>query len=48
MDFSLTDEQRMLQDSVERFLEKNYSFDLRRDMVNQRQAMSEEVWKGFA
>lgn len=48
MDFSLTEEQQMLQDSVERFLEKNYSFDLRRDMVNERQAMSEEVWKGFA
>lgn len=48
MDFSLTEEQQMLQDSVERFLEKNYSFELRRSMVNERQAMSEEVWKGFA
>ena len=48
MDFSLTEEQQMLQDSVERYLEKNYSFELRRSMVNERQAMSEEVWKGFA
>jgi alkylation response protein AidB-like acyl-CoA dehydrogenase len=48
MDFSLTEEQQMLQDSVERFLEKNYSFELRRSMVNEREAMSEEVWKGFA
>ena len=48
MDFSLTEEQQMLQDSVERFLEKNYSFELRRDMVANRQAMSEEVWQGFA
>ncbi len=48
MDFSLTEEQQMLQDSVERFLEKNYSFELRREMVTERQAMSEEVWKGFA
>lgn len=48
MDFSLTEEQQMLQHSVERFLEKNYSFELRRNMVNERQAMSEEVWKGFA
>ena len=36
MDFTLTEEQQMLQDSVERFLEKNYPFELRRDMVNQR------------
>ncbi len=48
MDFSLTEEQQLLQDSVERFLEKNYSFELRRKLVNERQAMSEEVWKGFA
>ena len=48
MDFSLTEEQQMLQDSVARFLEKNYSHELRRDMVANRQAMSEEVWQGFA
>ena len=48
MDFSLTEEQQMLQDSVERFLEKNYSHELRREMVANRQAMSEEVWQGFA
>lgn len=48
MDFSLTEEQQMLADSVERFLEKNYSHELRRDMVANRQAMSEEVWQGFA
>ena len=48
MDFSLSEEQQMLADSVERFLEKNYSHELRRDMVANRQAMSEEVWQGFA
>ena len=48
MDFSLTEEQQMLADSVERFLQKNYSHELRRDMVANRQAMSEEVWQGFA
>ena len=48
MDFSLTEEQQMLADSVERFLEKNYSHALRRDMVANRQVMSEEVWQGFA
>ena len=48
MDFSLTEEQQMLADSVERFLEKNYSHALRREMVANRQIMSEEVWQGFA
>ena len=48
MDFSLTEEQQMLADSVERFLEKNYSHELRREMVANRQVMSEEVWQGFA
>jgi alkylation response protein AidB-like acyl-CoA dehydrogenase len=48
MDFLLTEEQQLLKDSVERFLEKNYSFDLRRSMVAERQAMSAQVWEGFA
>jgi len=48
MDFSLTEEQQMLADSVERFLEKNYSHQLRREMVANRQVLSEEVWQGFA
>ncbi|HUF19696.1 MAG TPA: acyl-CoA dehydrogenase family protein [Burkholderiales bacterium] len=48
MDFSLTEEQQMLADSVERFLQKNYSFELRREMVASRQAMSQEVWEGLA
>ncbi len=48
MNFSLTEEQQMLADSVARFLDKNYSHELRRDMIANRQAMSEEVWRGFA
>jgi alkylation response protein AidB-like acyl-CoA dehydrogenase len=48
MDFTLTEEQQMLADSVERFLQKNYSFELRREMVANRQAMSQEVWEGLA
>ena len=32
MDFSLTEEQQLLKDSVERFLEKNYSLELRRGL----------------
>ena len=48
MDFILTEEQQLLKDSVERFLEKNYSFELRRSMVAERQAMSAQIWEGFA
>lgn len=48
MDFSLTEEQQLLKDSVERFLQKNYPFDLRRALVADRQAMSPQVWEGFA
>ncbi len=48
MDFSLTEEQQLLKDSVERFLERNYPFELRRGLVAKRQAMSPQVWEGFA
>jgi alkylation response protein AidB-like acyl-CoA dehydrogenase len=48
MDFLLSEEQQLLKDSVERFLERNYSFELRRSMVAERQAMSAPIWEGFA
>jgi alkylation response protein AidB-like acyl-CoA dehydrogenase len=48
MDFALTEEQQLLKDSVERFLEKNYSFERRRKQVAERQASAPEVWQGFA
>ncbi|HWQ37559.1 MAG TPA: acyl-CoA dehydrogenase family protein [Burkholderiales bacterium] len=48
MDFSLTEEQRLLKDAVERFLEKNYSLDLRRKLIAERQTMSAPIWEGFA
>jgi alkylation response protein AidB-like acyl-CoA dehydrogenase len=48
MDFALTEEQQLLKDSVERFLEKNYSFERRRQQVAQRQAFAPEVWQGLA
>ena len=48
MDFALTEEQQLLKDSVERFLEKNYSFERRRQQVAQRQASAPEVWQGLA
>ena len=48
MDFSLTEEQQMLKDSVDRFLEKNFSFEARRKMLADRQPMSQELWQGLA
>jgi alkylation response protein AidB-like acyl-CoA dehydrogenase len=48
MDFNLTDEQAMLKDSVERFLEKNFSFEQRRQMLADRQPMSAQLWQGLA
>jgi len=48
MDFSLTEEQTMLKDSVERFLAKNFSFEQRRRMLADRQPMSAQLWQGLA
>ena len=48
MDFNLTEEQVMLKDSVERFLEKNFSFEQRRQMLADRQPMSAQLWQGLA
>jgi alkylation response protein AidB-like acyl-CoA dehydrogenase len=48
MDFSLTEEQTMLKDSVSRFLEKNFSFEQRRKMLADRQPMSGQLWQGLA
>ena len=48
MDFSLTEEQTMLKDSVERFLEENFTFEQRRRMLADRQPMSAQLWQGLA
>lgn len=48
MDFSLTEEQQMLKDSVDRFLEKNFSFERRREMLAERLPMDSQLWEGLA
>jgi alkylation response protein AidB-like acyl-CoA dehydrogenase len=48
MDFNYTQEQQMLRDSVEKFLDKNYTFETRRGIIAARQGMSSTVWEGFA
>jgi alkylation response protein AidB-like acyl-CoA dehydrogenase len=48
MDFSFTDEQSMLRDTVASYLSDNYSFDQRRAVVTKEPGWSPAVWKAFA
>lgn len=48
MDFSFSDEQQMLQDSVQKFVRESYSFETRRDILSSDKGYSEEYWKLFA
>lgn len=48
MDFSFTDEQSMLRDTVASYLSDNYSFDHRRAVVTKEPGWSPAVWKAFA
>lgn len=48
MDFDFTEEQLLLKDSVEKFLEKTYSFDARNAIIGTRAGYSPEIWKGLA
>ena len=48
MDFSLNDEQRMLDDSVAKFLSNDYDFDTRQAHAASAAGYSPEVWRRFA
>lgn len=48
MQFALTDEQRMLQDSVDRFVERDYDFEHRRALAAGDDGFSRDHWKTFA
>jgi pimeloyl-CoA dehydrogenase small subunit len=48
MDFEFTEEQRMLQEAIGKFLEKNYTFEMRREIVGSRVGYSPTVWEGMA
>jgi alkylation response protein AidB-like acyl-CoA dehydrogenase len=48
MDFSLNEEQRLLGESVERFLEKEYSFEKRRGLLASELGYSRANWARFA
>src|SRR6478609_7327490 len=48
MDLNLSDEQRLLRESAERFVNESYNADHRRKMANDPLGFSPEVWKQFA
>lgn len=48
MDFSHTEEQQMLQESVQKFVQKNYDFETRKQIIASEKGYSEENWQLFA
>ena len=48
MDFELSEDQVLLQESVQRFVQNTYSFEQRRKLVDTDQGFSDENWKQFA
>jgi alkylation response protein AidB-like acyl-CoA dehydrogenase len=48
MDFSLSDEQSMLADSVQRFIDADYDFETRQRIAASEPGYSREVWQSFA
>ncbi|MBA6295888.1 acyl-CoA dehydrogenase family protein [Colwellia sp. MB02u-9] len=48
MDFSLNNEQQMIQDSVSKFILNDYDFDTRRKILASKTGFSQENWRLFA
>ena len=48
MDFSYSDEQQMLQGSVQKFVHRHYSFDTRKEILTSVKGFSDEYWQLFA
>jgi pimeloyl-CoA dehydrogenase small subunit len=48
MDFSLTDEQRLLKESVERLLADRYGFEARQRLVTEPTGWSRALWRSYA
>ncbi len=48
MDFSLTEEQQLLKDSVDRFVREHYEFETRRQLAGSSEGYSEDNWKQMA
>src|ERR1700674_1038063 len=48
MDFDLSEEQRLLKDSVERLLADHYAFEARKRYMSDPAGWSRELWKQYA
>ena len=48
MDFSFTEEQTLLQDSLKRFVQKEYAFEKRKAILNSPEGFSREIWEQLA
>ena len=48
MEFSLSEEQTLLQDSVQRYIQNSYSFEERQRLIITEEGFSRENWKSFA
>ena len=48
MDFSYTEVQQMLQDQVQKFVQKSYDFETRNKIIASEKGFSEENWSLFA
>ncbi len=48
MDFSYSEEQQMLQDSVSKFVQRHYRFDTRKEILADPRGFSSENWRVFA
>ncbi len=48
MNFSLSEEQMMLQDSIEKFIENDYDFETRQEIAASDAGFSPDVWRIFA
>ncbi|MDX1799943.1 MAG: acyl-CoA dehydrogenase [Marinobacter sp.] len=48
MNFNLTEEQQMLQDSLRRFLANEYSFDKRTAIIGEGKGLDRTIWNNFA
>jgi alkylation response protein AidB-like acyl-CoA dehydrogenase len=48
MDFSFSEEQGLLQDSIQRYIQNSYTFDARQKMLKSEEGFSRENWATFA
>lgn len=48
MDFSLNDDQKLLQNSISKFVKGSYDFEKRRQIVKQKNSLDPTIWSQFA